>query len=315
MKFWTLVLIMFLLSWNRYPDYPLSEGDPVIRINQLGYKPESIKVAVWASVTDRNITTFELIDASNNKIVFTGGAGNSLGSYGPFMQSYRLNFSSYKSAGRYYLKAGEARSPEFRIGNDIYKGTADFCLRYMRQQRTGFNPVLKDSCHTRDGYILYGSKSGLPDSTYIDVVGGWHDASDYLQYSTTSANATFHLLMAYRDFPKAFKDVINNNGLDGANGRADVLDEAYWGLQWLLKMHPKDEWLFNQIADDRDHISMRMPGLDSQYKKGFQRPVYFINGEPQQRGKFMNRTTGTSSTAAKFSSAFALWSTGVQITK
>src|SRR6188768_3822275 len=124
MKFWTLVLTMFLLSWNRYPDYPLSEGDPVIRINQLGYKPESIKVAVWASVTDRNITTFELIDASNNKIVFTGSAGNSLGSYGPFVQSYRLNFSTYKSAGRYYLKAGEARSPEFRIGNDIYKGTA-----------------------------------------------------------------------------------------------------------------------------------------------------------------------------------------------
>jgi endoglucanase len=51
---------------------------------------------------------------------------------------------------------------------------------------------------------------------------------------------------------------------------------------------------------------MRIPKLDSQYGRGFQRPVYFINGEPQQRGKFMNNTTGTSSTAAKFASAFAL---------
>ena len=34
----------------------------------------------------------------------------------------------------------------------------------------------------------------VPDSTHINVVGGWHDASDYLQYSTTSANATYHLL-------------------------------------------------------------------------------------------------------------------------
>ena len=51
---------------------------------------------------------------------------------------------------------------------------------------------------------------------------------------------------------------------------------------------------------------MRMPKLDSQYKRGYERPVYFINGEPQQRGKFMNNTTGTSSTAAKFSSAFSL---------
>jgi endoglucanase len=42
------------------------------------------------------------------------------------------------------------------------------------------------------------------------------------------------------------------------------------------------------------------------YAKGFQRPVYFVTGEPQQRGKFMNNTTGTSSTAAKLASAFSL---------
>ncbi|MBD0280360.1 MAG: glycoside hydrolase family 9 protein, partial [Flavisolibacter sp.] len=45
---------------------------------------------------------------------------------------------------------------------------------------------------------------------------------------------------------------------------------------------------------------------DSFYNRGFERPVYFVSGAPQQRGKFMNNTTGTSSTAAKFSSAFAL---------
>jgi hypothetical protein len=178
----------------------------------------------------------------------------------------------------------------------------------MRQQRTGFNPFLKDSCHTHDGYVLYGAKAGLADSTHIDVVGGWHDATDYLQYSTTSANATYHLLAAYRDFPKVFTDEKQANGLEGKNGLPDVLDEAKWGLDWLLKMHPKDDWMFNQIADDRDHISMRMPKQDSQYKRGYERPVYFINGEPQQRGKFMNNTTGTSSTAAKFASAFALGS-------
>ena len=132
-----------------------------------------------------------------------------------------------------------SRSPEFEIGNDVYKGAADFCLRYMRQQRTGFNPFLKDSCHTQDGYVLYGEKAGIKDSTYIDVTGGWHDATDYLQYATTSANATYHLLMAYRDFPHVFTDEKLANGLDGKNGMADVLDEAKWGLDWLLKMHPQ----------------------------------------------------------------------------
>ena len=206
------------------------------------------------------------------------------------------------------MQAGDTRSPEFEIGDDVYKGAADFCLRYMRQQRSGFNPFLKDSCHTHDGYVLYGEKAGIKDSTHVDVVGGWHDASDYLQYASTSANATYHLLMAYRDFPKVFGDEKLANGLDGKNGMADVLDEAKWGLDWLLKMHPKEDWMFNQVGDDRDHIGMRIPKEDSTYGKGYERPVYFVSGEPQQRGKFMNNTTGTSSTAGKFASAFALGS-------
>ncbi|HLO38008.1 MAG TPA: glycoside hydrolase family 9 protein, partial [Lacibacter sp.] len=277
-----------------------------IRINQLGYLPNGTKVAVWCSKGEKGISNWELVDAGNNKVVYRGTAGKNFGAYGPFQQTHRLNFSAFKKTGKYYLKTGNIISPVFTIAEDVYKGTADFCLRYMRQQRSGFNPFLKDSCHTQDGYTLYGVAAGLPDSTHIDVSGGWHDASDYLQYSTTSANATYHLLMAYRDFPKVFTDEKLANGLDGKNNLPDVLDEAKWGIEWLLKMFPEKDVMFNQLGDDRDHISMRIPKMDSQYGKGFERPVYFINGEKQQRGKFLNNTTGTSSTAAKFASVFAL---------
>ena len=277
-----------------------------IRINLLGYTSKGIKVAVWCSKMGPAVGSWELVDAATNKMVLAGKASKSFGVYGPFTQTCRINFSSFRKPGKYYLQAANIRSPEFRIADDVYKGAADFCLRYMRQQRSGFNPFLKDSCHTYDGYVLYGQKAGIKDSTHIDVVGGWHDATDYLQYSTTSANATYHLLAAFRDFPNVFSDQKLANGLDGKNGRADVLDEAKWGLDWLLKMHPKDDWMFNQIADDRDHMGMRMPKEDSFYSRGYERPVYFISGEPQQRGKYMNNTTGTSSTAAKFSSAFGL---------
>ena len=279
-----------------------------IRINQLGYTPAGIKVAVFCSKGSIKANDWQLFDGETQKFVLGGKLEKNFGAYGPFTHTFRINFSNFKKPGKYYLLANGARSPEFKIGDDVYKGAADFCLRYMRQQRTGFNPYLKDSCHTHDGYVLYGEKAGIKDSTHIDVVGGWHDATDYLQYSTTSANAAYHLLMAYRDFPKVFTDEKMANGLDGKNKIADVLDEAKWGLDWLLKMHPKEDWMFNQIADDRDHEGMRMPKEDSFYGKGFERPVYFINGEPQQRGKFLNNTTGTSSTAAKFSSAFALGS-------
>jgi endoglucanase len=239
----------------------------------LGYRPDNPKVAVWYAKTNESINDFQLIDVQINKVVFTGNAGKAYGSYGPFAQTYRLNFSNFKNAGKFKIKAGPVESPEFQIGDQVYHNAAEFCLRYMRQQRTGFNPYLKDSCHTQDGYVLYGSKAGLKDSTHVDVVGGWHDASDYLQYATTSVNATYLLLAAYRDFPGAFTDQKQANGLDGTNNIPDILDEAKWGLDWMLKMHPTKDIMFNQIGDDRDHYAMRILGMDSVYGRGFQRPV------------------------------------------
>ena len=274
-----------------------------VRINQLGYLPGGIKTAVWGTKGDVQPPQFQLIEAATDKVVFTGSTGKPFGAYGPFSQTCRLDFTAFTSTGKYYLKAGPATSPVFRIADDVYAGAAGFLLRYMRQQRSGFNPFLNDSCHTHDGYTMYGP---MPDSTHIDVAGGWHDASDYLQYVTTSANATYHLLAAYRDFPEVFADEYAANGLPGSNHVKDVLDEAKWGLDWLLKMHPADNIMFNQVADDRDHHGMRLPAEDDFYGKGFERPVYFCSGMPQGLGKYKNKTNGVASTAGKFSSAFAL---------
>ena len=297
----TLFLFLCLASFTL-----LAETAPVIRVNLMGYKTSPVKVAVWGSVAGGTVQRFRLVDAESGKTVYSQKAGKNFGAYGPFNATYRLDFSAVTRPGTYYLQAGETRSPQFRIGGNVYKGSADFALRYMRQQRSGFNPYLKDSCHTAPGYTIYGP---MADSTRIDVSGGWHDASDYLQYSTTSANATYHLLAAYRDFPGIFGDRHLANGLEGTNGTPDILDEARWGLDWLLKMHPREDWMFNQVADDRDHQGMRMPNLDSvDYGagKGGGRPVYFVTGEPQGLFKYRNRATGTASIAGKFASAFAL---------
>jgi len=279
------------------------ETDSWVRVNLLGYKPSGTKIAIWCSKNNFIVSEFSLIDVLSGKTVYKSNSIKRFGAYGPFSKTGRLNFSAFKDPGRYVIIAGGVSSPEFTIAEDVYKGAADFCLRYMRQQRSGFNPFLKDSCHTYDGYTLYGP---MADSTRIDVVGGWHDASDYLQYATTSANATYHLLAAYRDFPAVFTDHHLGNGLSGANGTADVLDEAKWGMDWLLKMHPREDMMFNQLGDDRDHHGMRIPKLDSFYGRGYERPVYFLSGKPQQQGKKMNLTTGAASTAGKLSSAFAL---------
>ena len=83
-------------------------------------------------------------------------------------------------------------SPRFVIGNRVYDGTADFILRYMRQQRCGFNPFERDSCHIHDGYIVYHpTRNGKRID--VQVVGM---IRRQLQYVTTSANATYQMMFA-----------------------------------------------------------------------------------------------------------------------
>ena len=283
-----------------------ANADEWIRINQLGYLPQSVKVAVFMSEEAVDLHEYSLIDDYTGQVVETFRAPQPTGRYGNMQSTYRLNFSRFTRPGTYRLKAGEAFSPSFPINTRVYDGTADFLLNYMRQQRCGYNPYLKDSCHVHDGYIVYHpTKTGQ----HIDVRGGWHDATDYLQYTTTSANAIYQMMFAYQQNPESFADAYDADGKPGANSIPDIVDEIKWGLDWLNRMNPAKGELYNQIADDRDHAGMRLPNkdkVDYGYGPGNGRPVYFCSGEPQQRGKYTNATTGVASTAGKFASCFAL---------
>lgn len=159
--------LLFLLSIKVFYCAAQDKID-VIRINLMGYMPGSEKTAVWCSKENKTVQVFYVVNANTNQQVFTESAGKAFGAYGPFQQTQRLCFSAFTIPGSYYIEAGGVRSPVFKIDDTVYKGSADFCLRYMRQQRSGFNPFLKDSCHTHDGYTLYGP---MPDSTHVDVSG------------------------------------------------------------------------------------------------------------------------------------------------
>ncbi len=284
-----------------------SFGNEVIRINQLGYLPEGLKIAVFLSDEAVTLKKFKLVDNLSGEIIFEGVPILSAGEKWGKRSAYKLDFSSVIHPGGYHLEASNAISPSFKVSSGIYKGIADFILQYMRQQRCGYNPFLKDSCHTSDGIIVdHPQKEGQ----WLDVTGGWHDASDYLQYTLTSANAVYQMLFSWRENPSVYMDKYMSNGLPGSNGIPDILDEARWGLEWLLKMNPTKGEMYYQIADDRDHRSYRLPTMDTvSYGLGKKyRPVYYATGKPQGSGKHQNRTTGVASVAAKFSSSFALGS-------
>ncbi|HPF50334.1 MAG TPA: glycoside hydrolase family 9 protein [Draconibacterium sp.] len=297
--------MVFLIAFLVFFHINLKAGG-FIRINQLGYLPKSIKVAVFLSDQKLDILAFKVVNSASSEVVFEGKPQLSDATGWGMQTAYRLNFSQVELPGTYFIELGEEKSPAFRIDYDVFDGTADFVLNYIRQQRCGFNPYLNDSCHTHDGVIVdHPTKTGEK----IDVTGGWHDASDYLQYSTTSINSVFQMMFAYQSFKGIFTDKFDKNGKAGSNEVPDILDEIRWGLDWMLKMNPAPGEMYNQIADDRDHVGFRLPNKDeADYGFGEYRPVYLVTGNPQGLAQYKNESTGVSSIAGKFASAFALGS-------
>jgi endoglucanase len=278
-----------------------------IRVNHVGYLPDAPKVAVVCSLDSTRIRTFT-VKNERGTAVFGPSRARASGAFGPCITTYRLDFTRLRQPGRYLIVAGNAVSPMFRIGRGVYAGGADTLLYYMRQQRSGWNPLFRDSVHRYDGNVIDDSGRVVK---FLPVSGGWADASDYLQYVTTSATATYMMLAAFRDHPRSFADAFDAKGLPGSNGIPDVLDEARHGLEWLARMFPNDSEMYNQLGDDRDHAYFDLMTNDSSdygWGKGRERPVYPCTGRPQGLFQYKNRSTGYASTAGKYASAFALGS-------
>ncbi|MEQ1690613.1 MAG: glycoside hydrolase family 9 protein [Gemmatimonas sp.] len=276
-----------------------------IRVNQVGYLPDAPKVAVVCSLDSSVVRTFVVRDARGH-IVLGPKPATRHGSFASCRMTERLDFSALRTAGRYTIEAGAATPVAVRIGANVYDGGADTALYYMRQQRSGWNPLFRDSVHRFDGNAIDDSGRVVK---WVPVSGGWADASDYLQYVTTSATATYMLLAAYRDNPRAFADAFDARGVPGANGVADVIDEARHGVDWLLRMYPGGTEMYNQLGDDRDHAFFDMLSNDSSdygWGRGRERALYPCTGRPQGLFRHRNRSSGFASTAGKFASTFAL---------
>jgi hypothetical protein len=296
----------------------LCAQDCFIRANQLGYRSQDTKIAIAFGKTPLP-SAFALVTAEVEKFAFEGKSQPILGvTWGQFEHHAELDFSSFKRPGRYRVRIGEAKSLPFTIGPSGYAELPDQLLEFMREQRCGYNPWLDAVCHPFDGRAAYGP---LTNGTYLDARGGWHDAADLLKYLLTSGNATAQLLLAYQfQIPKppaappgnkqaVFGDRVNGLGQPGANGIPDVLDEARWGLEWMLKLHPAPDQLYHQVADDRDHSGRKLPQheiADYGWGKGGARVVYFADGQPQGLQEYKSASTGLANLAGRYAAAMAL---------
>jgi len=258
-----LQFVVILLTAINFSCSAAVSSDIYVRANQVGFLPRDIKSATVMSKNDLATTSFSIVDAKDNKIVYKNKFTINRGAWGNFPFNYEIDFSFLTSAGVYTIEVADKKYFSFRISKDVYSGITDSLLLFLKVQRCGATkPLLHDPCHLYDSHQIIGAES----EGAIDVTGGWHDAGDYIKFLNTTAYTTYLLLFCY-EFDKAKFEFDHDK-----NNAPDVLEEARVGIDWILRACYKKNLFITQVQDTRDHNQMwRLPENDS---LKFDRPAY-----------------------------------------
>jgi len=237
-----------------------------ITVDQFGYLPDSKKTAV---IRDPQIgydsletftpgSIYAVVNSVTKEQVLTGvpakwqnGATDS--SSGD--KAWWFDFSALKNVGKYYILDVDSnlRSYEFEIRDDIYADVLVQAVRSFFYQRSGFAKQA-----TFAGAEWADAASHLQDkkardflkksdaTTETDVSGGWYDAGDYNKYTNWTANYVVDFMRAFLENPGVWGD--DTNIPESGNHIPDILDEAKWGIDHLLRLQKPDGSMLSVVG-------------------------------------------------------------------
>jgi hypothetical protein len=206
---------------------------PAVRlwVNQLGHETKSLakRVVLESSAEMENPPPAHLTSLENFKVVKTlnwdrYGYIENLNAY-----YWSSDFSDVQSKGEYavVMRANENQltSDSFKIADNlIVPGTLEASIRFYYEQRCGtLIPGVHAACHLDD--------ATLPDGTWKDLAGGWHDAGDYNKYNGLTPDT----LRALSLLAVGYLGPDGNLVPDGAIP-VKLVEEIVWGMQWMDKM-------------------------------------------------------------------------------
>ena len=247
---------------------PLLAQDVFITVDQFGYRPNAQKFAVLRSPEqgfDKDLSytpgsVMEVVDSATAQVVYSGapvafqeGAVDT--SSGD--KIWWFDFSNVSTPGTYYIRDKSdnlKQSFYFHVGDGVYNDILKAAMRMMYYQRVGMAKEAAYAGEWSDGMNHEQDKRArlFTDSTNSaterDVSGGWFDAGDLNKYTIWNGNYIETLLRAYMDRPRAFTD--DYNIPESGNGIPDILDEAKWGMDHLLRMQNADGSVLSVVGED-----------------------------------------------------------------
>ncbi|MGW1498827.1 glycoside hydrolase family 9 protein [Streptomyces mirabilis] len=232
-----------------------------VQVNQVGYLPDGPKRATVVTSVAGPLT-WRLRTASGTVVASgpTVGRGTDAASGQPTQVA---DFSSYGRTGSgYVLTVDGTVSDPFDIRADLYDGLRSDALAFFYHQRSGI-PIeasLVGSAYARpaghlgvapnQGDTNVPCQSGVCDYTQ-DVRGGWYDAGDQGKYVVNGGISTWLLVNSFERAKRAgTASALGDSTLrvpERGNGVPDVLDEARWELDFLMRM---------QVPDGRPYAGM-----------------------------------------------------------
>ncbi|MFD9000070.1 glycoside hydrolase family 9 protein [Streptomyces sp. NPDC059582] len=250
------------------PEVYEPDTGPRVRVNQVAYLPAGPKNATL--VTDATAKVpWQLKNAGGTTVAHGWSAprGTDVSS-GQHVHS--LDFGAYRRPGTgFTLVADGETSRPFDIGTAAYERLRLDAVKYYYTQRSGIaisdglrpgygRPAGHLDAAPNQGDANVPCQPGVCDYTR-DVTGGWYDAGDHGKYVVNGGIATWELLSTYERSLLARTGRPSKLG-DGTlavpesgNHVPDILDEARWELEFLLRMQVPDGQPLAGMAHHKIH--------------------------------------------------------------
>ncbi|MFI6242736.1 glycoside hydrolase family 9 protein [Micromonospora sp. NPDC050795] len=249
----TICLDDVSLRGGEPPEPYVPDTGPRVRVNQVGYLPGGPKNATVVTEATTALP-WQLRNATGT--VVASGTTTARGVDAASGQNVQtVDFSSYRTPGTGLTLTvdGETSHP-FDISGALYDQLRSDSLQFFYAQRSGIaidGDLIGDEYARPAGHLGVAPNQGDTNvpcqpgvcDYSLDVRGGWYDAGDHGKYVVNGGIATYQLL---NTFERTKTAATANGGAELAdstlrvpergNAVPDILDEARWELEFLLRM-------------------------------------------------------------------------------
>jgi endoglucanase len=288
------------------------DSGPAVKVNQVAYAPGLPKQATVVSQSSSPLP-WTLRDASGSTVA--SGQTTVRGADALSGDSVHvLDFSSFDTVGTgYVLSAAGANSSPFDISTEPLEELRYDALACFYHRRSG-TPI--ESRYVGGEYDRPAGHANVAPNQgddnvpcrvscgyTSDVTGGWYDAGDHGKYGVDTGIAAWQLVNEYErtlHVDGADQAALGDGTLaipENDNGVPDILDEARWGVEFLMSM---------QVPEGRADAGMVRHKVSDENWTGLPMPPH---QDPQPRVLSAVTTAATLNLAATAAQAARVWET------